>query len=116
MRELRDLVDVVSMDFKLPSATGLRAFWKEHREFLAALRGRQVFVKAVVTGDTTVEDVTAAAALIAEVDPSVLLVVQPASGPLAPATDKLLKFQEKALRIIDDVRVIPQVHKVLGVP
>lgn len=35
--ELQDLmpyIDIVAMDFKLPSSTGLRAFWREHEEFL----------------------------------------------------------------------------------
>ena len=49
---LRQMVDVVSMDFKLPSATGLRPFWKEHEQFLSAARGAILFVKAVVTGKT----------------------------------------------------------------
>ena len=36
MAALRQHVDVISMDFKLPSATGLRPFWEDHRRFLEA--------------------------------------------------------------------------------
>ena len=39
-------VDVVSMDMKLPSATG-KVFWKEHGAFLRAGRGK-IFVKVVI--------------------------------------------------------------------
>lgn len=116
MKLLRDQVDIVGMDMKLPSATGLRPYWEEHRKFLAAAFGREVFVKAVVTGDTTVEDVQEAAAIIAGTDRSIPLIIQPASGPLAPVPQKLLRLQEAVLGMVEDVRVIPQVHKMLNLP
>ena len=116
MRELRDHIDVVSMDMKLPSATGLRSFWGEHRKFLREALGKEVFIKAVVTGDTTMEDVKAAAAVIAETDKSVPLILQPAGGPEAPLPHKLMRLQEAVLGMIEDVRIIPQVHKIMNVP
>jgi organic radical activating enzyme len=104
------------MDFKLPSATGLAPFWDEHRKFLAALRGKSVFVKAVATRDTLNDDILTSANIIAEIDGSVPLVIQPASGRFAPDPATLVEFQNAALGILQDVRVIPQVHKVLRVP
>lgn len=116
MQGLRDLVDIISMDCKLPSATGLRPFWEEHRNFLAAAGGRTLFVKAVITSDTVMDDVTTAARLINEQSSSILLVLQPAAGRLAPSSELLLKFQRSALGIIQDVRVILQAHKLMNVP
>ncbi len=116
MRSLRGHIDVVSMDMKLPSATGLRSYWKEHRQFLAEALGKELFVKTVVTDDTTLEDIRAAAGIIAETDKAVPLVIQPASGPFAPLPAKLLRLQESVLGMIEDVRVIPQVHKIMNVP
>ena len=116
MQELRDSIDVVSMDFKLPSATGLRPFWEEHKEFMRAARGKTLIVKAVITHDTTMGDVLTAAQTIAEFDATILLVLQPAWGPLAPPAGLLMKFQDAALGLIQDVRVIPQAHKILNVP
>ncbi len=116
MEDLRDLIDVVSMDFKLPSATGLRPFWDEHRKFLASVFGKSVFVKAVATRNTVNEDILASAQIIAAIDGSIPLVIQPVSGRLAPDPIKLVSFQNAALAILQDVRVIPQVHKVLKVP
>jgi organic radical activating enzyme len=78
--------------------------------------GKELFVKAVVTGDTTVEDIRAAAAIIAGADKTIMLIIQPASGPLAPSSAKLLRLQEAVLGMVEDVRVIPQVHKVLNLP
>jgi 7-carboxy-7-deazaguanine synthase len=116
MEDIRSLVDVVSMDFKLPSATGLGPFWDEHKKFLSVIRGKSVFVKAVTTRDTQIDDILTSANIIAEIDVSIPFIIQPASGRFAPEPVRLVEFQNAALRILQDVRVIPQVHKVLHVP
>ena len=116
MNVVAGLVDVVSMDFKLPSATGLRPFWEEHRKFLSVSRGKELFIKTVVTRDTKKEDILTSAHIIAGFNPSIPLILQPAGAALAPPPNMLIEFQDEALKIIDDVRVIPQVHKMLNVP
>ena len=116
MKNICDLVDVVSIDFKLPSATGLRPYWNEHRRFLEATRGKTLFVKVVVTRDTREEDVLTSARIIAEFDRSTMLVLQPAGGLFAPESIMLMNFQDAALGLIEDVRIIPQAHKMLNVP
>ncbi|HUK99241.1 MAG TPA: 7-carboxy-7-deazaguanine synthase QueE [Nitrospirota bacterium] len=116
MHDISRMVDVVSMDFKLPSATGLRPFWEEHKHFLLAAKGKTIFIKAVVTGDTNQDDIMISARIIAQFDSSIPLVIQPAGGPLAPASSMLVTLQEAALRLIPNVRVIPQAHKILHLP
>ncbi len=116
MAAVRHHIDVVSMDFKLPSATGLQPFWHEHEKFLEAARGTTLFVKAVVTSDTSKDDLIRSAEIIASHDGRIPFVIQPASGELSPGPDLLLMFQSEALSILGDVRVIPQVHHVLAVP
>jgi 7-carboxy-7-deazaguanine synthase len=115
LQQVVEFIDVVSMDIKLPSATGLRPFWEEHRKFLAASRGKECFVKAVMTSDTSRDDIVTAAGIISRFDHAVPFVLQPASGTAAPSPAMLLAFQEIALGILGDVRVIPQVHKMLQV-
>jgi organic radical activating enzyme len=116
MNAIVNLVDIVSMDFKLPSATGLPPYWEAHERFLAAAASARLFVKAVVTRDTLMADVLISAHLIARRDAAIPLVLQPAGGPLAPDSRTLIEFQDAALRVIPDVRVIPQAHKILNVP
>lgn len=116
MLDLRDMIDVVSMDFKLPSATGLRPFWDEHRQFLSAARGIPLFVKAVITSDTNSIDIITAARILAAFDRSIPFVLQPAGGQYAPRAAMLVAFQRAALELIEDVRIIPQAHKALGLP
>jgi 7-carboxy-7-deazaguanine synthase len=116
MNIIRDLVDVVSIDFKLPSSTGLRPFWDDHTKFLQSTQGKMLYIKAVVTRETKVDDILTACKIIKQFDRSAMLVIQPASGPLAPESSVLMDYQQTALRIIEDVRVIPQVHKILNIP
>jgi organic radical activating enzyme len=116
MAELAAHIDIVSMDVKLPSATGQPGRWDEHRRFLAAAEGTDLFAKAVVTAGTSPDDILRAARLIADRDSGLPFILQPASGPFAPGADLVVLFQAIALGILMDVRVIPQVHRVLHLP
>jgi len=116
MHDLADLVDVVSMDIKLPSSTGEHPRWEEHGKFMFAAAGPALFVKSVVTRTTSDDDVMAAARLLADYNRRLLFVIQPAGGTFAPDPKDVLRFQQHALALLEDVRVLPQVHKVLGIP
>jgi 7-carboxy-7-deazaguanine synthase len=115
-----DLIDIVAMDFKLPSSTGGRAYWKEHLEFLKIAARKKVFVKSVVTTDTKTEDVEEAVKLIRMVNKNIPFIVQPAapvrSFDKKPGENRLLEFLDIALKNeVENSRVIPQIHKILGV-
>lgn len=116
MIDLAGLVDIVSMDMKLPSATGDRPRWDEHRKFLAAAAGTGLFVKIVVTRTTSDDDVDSASRLLAQHDRRLPFIIQPAGGSIAPVRAALVRFQHLALSVLEDVRIIPQLHKVLGMP
>lgn len=115
-----DLVDIIAMDFKLPSATLEREFWNEHFEFLKIATKKQVFVKAVVTPNTIREDIEKTIALIKRVKINIPLILQPAT-PVKPwdrnmDKDTMFKFLEIGLENnVDNIRVIPQIHKILNV-
>jgi organic radical activating enzyme len=120
LSEIIDLVDIVAMDFKLPSSTGGRSYWHEHADFLKIASKKNVFVKAVVTPYTHREDIEKAVGLIKKLRKSIPFILQPAS-PVKPhdeviPNDKLLGFLEVGSRNeIDNMRVIPQIHKILKV-
>ena len=101
---------------KLPSATGQKARWEEHRTFLTAAAGPALFVKAVVTRTTAADDIIAAARLLAEHDRRLAFIIQPAGGGDAPDLKDLIRFQHSALEVLEDVRVLTQVHRMLGMP
>ena len=119
LRVLLPCLDIVSMDFKLRSATGRPAPLKAHERFLrlAVRRGIETYVKAVVAEGSGVDEIARAARLIARVKKSVPLVIQPvtARGKIrSPRPKRLLALQESAGRFLRDVRVIPQTHKIMG--
>ena len=116
MASLAPLADIVSMDMKLPSATGQRERWSDHERFLAAAGDCELSVKAVVTRGTSIDDVLHAARLTAAADPSLPFILQPASGEAAPPTETMLAMQRAALEQLADVRILPQLHRLLSVP
>jgi 7-carboxy-7-deazaguanine synthase len=111
-------VDIIAFDIKLPGATGLSAYWKEHRKALEIACQKEVFVKIVFTPDSKAKEIDEAVALIADVNENIPLVLQPVTphGSIKhrPHPDQMLAFQAIAKRRLKCVRVIPQVHKMLG--
>lgn len=117
-------IDVVAMDWKLASdverAQGPSGpFHAEHEAFLrVARRAPEVLVKLVLTPATEDAELDEAWARIAGVDPRVPVVLQPVTpfGKVreAPAAGRLLGLVERASRVLEDVRLIPQTHPVIG--
>lgn len=132
LRSVVKHVDVVAMDIKLPSATGVE-HWNAHREFLAALcesdcqptreSARSFFVKVIVDLKATVAEIERAAELVAAFSPRVPFVLQPESETLLSkhatrdSRRALLQLIDAGARAaslrLETVRVIPQTHKVL---
>lgn len=74
-------IQIISMDIKLPTSTGMRAYWSLHEEFLrmATDASKAVYVKMVVDADTSAADIDRGAALVARIDPTIPVVIQRAS-------------------------------------
>lgn len=109
-----DGVDMVAMDFKLPSSTKCQPFWREHKEFLKIAQKKDVFVKAVITSDTLKEDIEKAIELIVQLDPQLFFILQPNYFEIHNgAVKKCLEFQEECLKYLKNVRVMPQMHKMM---
>ncbi len=116
--KLRGLVDIVSMDIKLPSATGLRSFWREHEKFLDEANAfSQVYAKMVLNQRTPLEEIEAAGQMVAEISDEIPVILQPEMGINRESDtvlpEKLLIFQERLKRELKKVLVIPQTHKMM---
>ena len=122
LQRLLPWTDIVAMDLKPPSATGERPFWNEHERFLRIAferLGSCCFVKVVTTQETTEDDMRRCIGIVSEVDPAIPFVIQPVT-PYRDvhehaSQDVLVRFNDLALRQLTDVRVIPQIHKLIGV-
>jgi len=117
LRAVLPVVDVVSMDVKLPSNTGERPFWDQHARFLA-LAGGKAYVKILIDSGTEVAEVERAAALVGEQSPGAAIFLQPITdqhGRIDVDAAALTRFFIAARRRYGDVRVLPQAHKLLAI-
>ncbi|MDD5347672.1 MAG: 7-carboxy-7-deazaguanine synthase QueE [Candidatus Omnitrophica bacterium] len=116
LREVIELVDIVAMDFKLPSSSGMRGYWDEHRQFLAISSSKDVFVKIVVCDSTLQEDVMETIHIIKDINPCCCLVLQPDSTSDYAVLERRI---ERFKRICEEENlaacIIPQMHKLVGV-
>lgn len=112
------LMDAVAMDFKLPSASGGRARWADHRKFLSAAPDK-IFIKAVVTSKTGLEEIAKAARLAASVSEYVPFFIQPVTprrgGPRPPSGKFVREASCLAAERLKRVMVLPQQHPLWGV-
>ena len=112
LEKISGVIDIVSMDIKLG-----QNLIKAHEKFLRAARKKDLYVKIVVTSETSREEFLSAVELIACIDREILLILQPVTpvkGVGAAAAEKILSFQAVALRKLKNVRVIPQTHKLIN--
>ncbi len=114
-----DACDIIAMDLKPSSSTGDRTFFEEHEAFLNIARAKEVFVKVVVTPSTRAEEITECVRIVARADSKIPFIFQPLSDPIGINTRSLelieKEFFSLASKYLQDVRVIPQMHKIWGV-
>ena len=136
LKAMLEWVDVIAMDIKLPSAIGCEA-WDAHGSFLEVLSGSafdpergqgassRLFVKVVVDVRSGFDEIERAVSTVAAFSPRIPLVLQPESSALlserAPREEaerlmrQLGEAQRMALGQLDDVRIVPQCHKILKI-
>jgi organic radical activating enzyme len=112
LQQVVDYFDTICLDFKIPSATGRPPLWMEHEQSLAIAAKRNVFVKIVINENFLPGELEKVCAIIVHVNKNIPLVIQPVFDSKIPG---ILDIQERALNLLDDVRIIPQVHKLLCV-
>ncbi|NLV24817.1 MAG: 7-carboxy-7-deazaguanine synthase QueE [Deltaproteobacteria bacterium] len=114
MEKLLPWIDYVATDIKLPSMTKEAAMWEEHGEFLRLAGNREGCVKIVIDRRADGEEIRRAARLGAARAPRFPLILQPRTGGEPFSAAELLDLQGKLAADHPDVRVIPQMHPVMG--
>jgi organic radical activating enzyme len=111
-------LDYISMDMKLPSTSGCTEhLWDLHHSFLLASIGHTVSVKIVIGEDTSLDEIRQVCDIIRSVERSTPLYLQPVSlgdGGLGISPSRIFLLQETASANLPNVRVIPQMHRMLG--
>ena len=118
LKSILEFVDVIAMDVKPPSATAMKPMWSAHREFLRVALVKEVIVKIVVTRTTSQHDLEMIRDLVAEVDRTVPVILQPVTPAwkikVPPTMAQLLAWQAMFAEKLERIRIIPQIHRVLG--
>jgi organic radical activating enzyme len=122
-------IDVVSMDWKLasdvrregaPTSAPREPFHAAHERFLAlAKRAPQVVVKLVITRASEDAEIEEALGCIARTHREACVVLQPVT-PMGSVrervpSERMLALGRLAEERVSDVRVLPQLHPVMGV-
>lgn len=119
-------LDWIGMDLKPPSCTGDPCpDWRErHEAFLRVARpglpaSPRLFLKLIVGADAEEGEMRAALELAGRLAPGGSLTLQPVTpfGPVtqAPDMESMLRWHATASQYVQDVRIIPQVHKLIHV-
>ena len=115
LKEVIDIVDYVSADIKLPSATGLEPQWDKHDKFFEIASKKYLYIKVVFDKNITNSEINEICKLAGKYD--VELVLQPMMLGKTPSisSDFMEEVLDKCLQRYRKTRLIPQVHKFIDV-
>jgi len=114
LAEVIEFVDVIAMDVKLPSATGVAERYDDHRRFLKIASAREAFVKVVFGNETFDDELLLATEIVQSIDACLPFVLQPVTGVGAPCRQRIISAAALAASVLPNVLVIPQAHKIMG--
>ena len=113
------LVDIISLDIKLPSLCGGGDLLDRYERILPIAAQADTFCKIVVAESMDRGEFDRAVDLISGHDPRTPLVIQPATpvdGCATTGPELLESLYSVAAGRLEDVRIIPQCHHIIGIP
>ncbi len=112
--KIKDKIDIISADIKLPSATGKDTF-ELHDRFLQSCAGVYTFAKIVFDSNITESEIKRCCQLGQKY--GIELILQPKMDENSISVDNCFceEILDKFLNLYQNVRLIPQVHKFLNV-
>ena len=117
-----EYIDIVAMDVKLSSVTLDKNIFSQHWEFLSYMKNQNVkyFIKLIVSNETDECELMEAVRGICihgGKETNVILQALSATERVSniPSSQQLLRWQDKIVNLLPNIRVIPQTHKIMGV-
>jgi len=117
LEKIVDYVDIISADIKLPSSSGIENSFAEHDEFFKVAEKYDVEIFAKIVFDDNILDDEISHCLKLSEKYNLPLILQPktVNDVSSVSKEKLVEIFNKFLLVQPNTRVIPQVHKFLGV-
>ncbi len=117
LSEIAGYLDWICMDVKIPSIAGVE-LWQEHSIFIDAVpNSSNLILKVVLDITISAKDRRAFESLLLDKRRDMIIVLQPIYSLRysKELSSLLLRWQKELMQIFGlEVRVIPQVHKVMG--
>jgi len=115
-----DVIDIAACDIKLPEHRSTDEYdhllgYELETIGIFHSRGVETFAKIIVLRETTIESIKRAIFGIEAIDSAIPLILQPAT-PVDLDMGQLLGLMDFAGMHLSDIRIIPQMHRLIGVP
>ena len=117
LEKITDKVDIISADIKLPSATGMVSLFDKHDKFfeIANRHKKEIFAKIVFNENITNEEIEQCIFLGEKYNIELILQPQTVNDKPCVNSQKSQEILNIFLKKHQNTRLIPQVHKFLGV-
>lgn len=117
LEKIIDYVDIISADIKLPSASGIENSFAIHDEFFKTAKkyDKEIFAKIVFDQNILDDEISHCLKLAEKYNLEVILQPKTVENNITTDKDKIFEVFNKFLTSHINTRVIPQVHKFLGV-
>lgn len=117
LEKIINYTDIISMDIKLPSTTGMTDLFKEHDNFIkiAQKHSKEIFAKVVFDTNITDDEINKVIKIAKE--NNILIILQPKMDGeiLNLKTEFINEIFYRFVSKYQNIRLIPQVHKFLNV-
>lgn len=117
LEKVIDFIDIISADIKLPSASGIENSFAVHDEFFKTAKkyNKEIFAKIVFDGNILDDEIFHCLKLAEKYNLPLILQPKTVDDKLSFDKEKIFEVFNKFLTEYPNTRVIPQVHKLLGV-
>ena len=112
--EVKNFIDIISADIKLKSAAGQDTL-ALHEAFFNKARGIETFAKIVFDENITDEEIKACTNIAKKYDIAIILQPKMNGSTICVNSEFCSLISDKFIKEYKNVRLIPQVHKFLGV-
>lgn len=117
LEKIINFVNIISADIKIPSASGLENSFAVHDEFFKTARkyDKEVFAKIIFDENILDDEINHCLKLAEKYNLPIILQPKTADDKISVDKEKIFEVFNKFLTECPNTRVIPQVHKYLGV-
>lgn len=116
LEKIIDCVDVISADIKLPSASGIENSFAVHDEFFKVAKkyNKEIFAKVVFDENILDDEISHCLKLAEKYALPLILQPKTVEDSVLLTPEKILHIYDKFSNTYPNTRLIPQVHKFLG--